>query len=246
MTLVSRVHRIVTLAGWDHPQRLMVDRFVARAARETRQGARVLDAAAGECIYARAFAHCRYVACDRTVGDATWNYSSLDTIADLAALPFGRGTFDAVLCTHALEHVRDPAAALAEIAAVLKSGGRLYLSVPFLGDPIHQEPYDFFRYTNYGLQHLIHNAGLTKVSVFPMGGVFFLFCCTLWWYAVVYRTSVQRQANSGLLRRMMQRILGAGMLLLARFATMLTMRLGQAERASTHFTNGYGVVAEKA
>jgi SAM-dependent methyltransferase len=246
MSLVARLHRAVTFARWDHPQRILVDGFVARVAREIPRHARILDAGAGESIYAQAFAHCRYVACDRTVGDAAWDYSRLDVVGDLAALPFGREAFDAILCTNALEHVREPAVVLSEMAAILKRGGRLYVSVPFLGDPIHQEPYDFFRYTPYGLRYLVEKAGLTPVSVTPMGGVFYLFSCFLWWYAIVYRRSVQdRVARTGILRRAAERILGTAMLLLARFSTMLVMTLGHTETAARHFTNGYAVVAEK-
>jgi SAM-dependent methyltransferase len=246
MTLVDRLRRGVTLARWDHPQRILVDGFVARVAQEVAPHARILDAGAGESIYAPEFAHCRYIACDRTVGDASWDYSRLDVVADLAALPFRKDAFDAILCAHALEHMKEPAAVLAEMATILKRGGKLYISVPFLGDPIHQEPYDFFRYTLYGLRYLVQKAGLTEVSVTPMGGVFYLFSCFLWWYAIVYRISTKERApRTRTLRRVAQRILGAGMLLLARFSTMLVITLGQTDRASRHFTNGYTVVAEK-
>jgi SAM-dependent methyltransferase len=226
----------VTFVAWDHPQRILIDRFVASAAQDVPSTARVLDAGAGECRYAQAFAHCRYVACDRAYGDAAWDYSRLDAVADLVALPFRKDTFDGVLCANVLEHVKEPPAALRDIAMVLKPGGRLYMSVPFLGDPIHQEPNDFFRYTHYGLRQLIEGAGLVPVSITPMGGLLFLLCSSFWWCAVLYRTS-----NPGRLR-----ILASGMLLLAaRFSTMLTMSLGQTDRASRHFTCGYTVVAEK-
>jgi SAM-dependent methyltransferase len=167
-------------------------------------------------------------------------------VADLASLPFRPDAFDAILCTQALEHVGEPAVVLRDMATVLKPGGRLYMSVPFLGDPIHQEPYDFFRYTHYGLRHLVEKAGLTPVAVSPMGGVFFLCCCWLWWCAIVYRTSRRdRAASTGTFTWAARRIVGAGMLLVARFCTMLIRALRQTETASGHFTYGYTVVAEK-
>jgi SAM-dependent methyltransferase len=235
MSLGAKLRRAVTLARWDHPQRILVDGFVARVAQEVPPNARILDAGAGECRYARAFVHCNYVACDRAVGDAEWDYTRIDVVADLASLPFRKATFDAILCSHVLEHCAEPAAVLQDMATVLKAGGRLYMSVPFLGDPIHQEPYDFFRYTHYGLRHIIENAGLIPVSIRPMGGVFFLICSSLWWCAVVYRISNRNKL----------RIIETGMLLVARFCTMLTMALRQTESACRHFTCGYGVIAEK-
>lgn len=50
--------------------------------------------------------------------------------ADAARLPFPDASFDRVICSEVLEHVPDPDAALAEIARVLKPGGRFALSVP--------------------------------------------------------------------------------------------------------------------
>ena len=51
-------------------------------------GARVLDAGAGEGQYARYFSRQRYAGVDLGVGDAAWDYSKLDALADLTALPF--------------------------------------------------------------------------------------------------------------------------------------------------------------
>jgi SAM-dependent methyltransferase len=235
MSLAAKLRRAVTLARWDHPQRILVDGFVSRCAKEVPPEARILDAGAGECRYAPAFAHCNYIACDRAVGDTAWDYTHIDVVADVSSLPFRNGTFDAVLSANVLEHVSEPAAALRDIVAVLKPGGRLYMSAPFLGDPIHQEPYDFFRYTQYGLRHLIENAGLTPVSISPMGGVFFLACSCLWWCAVIFRTSSWKKL----------RIVETGFLVAARFCTMVAVALRQTETGSQHFACGYAVIAEK-
>lgn len=53
-----------------------------------------------------------------------------DVRADLGALPFGDGRFDAVICSHVLEHVEDDGRALGEIARVLAPGGWALLLVP--------------------------------------------------------------------------------------------------------------------
>ena len=52
----------------------------------------------------------------------------VDGVVD--ALPFADGELGAVVMTEVLEHVRDPAGALAELHRVLRPGGRLCLSVP--------------------------------------------------------------------------------------------------------------------
>jgi SAM-dependent methyltransferase len=74
--------------------------------------------------------------------------------ADAHALPFEEGVFDGVLLLEVLEHVRHPTQALAEAYRVLREGGTLCVSTPFLY-PLHDEPYDFFRFSVYGLRELL-------------------------------------------------------------------------------------------
>lgn len=83
---------------WKDPARHAVNEFVKRAAAAA-QGARVLDAGAGECVYKKYFADSTYVAADLAVGDAGWDYRKLDVISRLAHLPLADAAFDHVLCT---------------------------------------------------------------------------------------------------------------------------------------------------
>jgi hypothetical protein len=52
---------------------------------------------------------------------------------------------------------------------VLRPGGWLVLSAPFYW-PLHEEPHDYFRFTRYGLEHLMREAGFTRIEVRPDGG----------------------------------------------------------------------------
>jgi len=134
-------------------------------------GARVLDAGAGEGQYAHFFARHRYCGADLAVGDAAWNYSRLDAIADLTALPFRAGVFDAVIHIVTIEHLREPGRALAEIARSLTPGGVLLVAAPHEWE-VHQAPHDYFRYTRYGLAYLLEAAGFEKLDIRPSGGYF--------------------------------------------------------------------------
>jgi len=151
----------------------LIEDRVAEFARSLPAGTRVLDAGAGECRYAHEFTHCRYVAVDLAVGDADWDYSRLDTVADLARLPFPDSFFGAATNIVVLEHVREPRAVLAELNRVLVPGGHLLLAAPQEWG-VHQAPHDYFRYTRPGLQWLLGEAGFTGVAIEAGGGFFTL------------------------------------------------------------------------
>jgi len=111
-------------------------------------GSRVLDAGSGERVHAKYFARNRYTGVDLAVGDTTWDYGKLDAVADLTALPFREGCFDACINIVTLEHVREPAAALQEIQRTLAPGGKLLMIVPHEWE-VHQSPHDYLRSTRH-------------------------------------------------------------------------------------------------
>lgn len=148
-----------------------IERAVSEFAAKLPVGARVLDAGAGEGTYASFFRNHRYCGVDFTMGGAEWDYSGLDAVADLLALPFRDESFDACLSIVTLEHVRDPACVLREIARTLRRDGRLLLVVPQDWE-VHQSPHDYFRFTRYGVRHLLGSAGFTDIEIHPAGGYF--------------------------------------------------------------------------
>lgn len=77
-----------------------------------------------------------------------------DIVADVYKLPFPDNSWPAVVMIEVIEHLTDPAVALAEVSRVLEPGGKLILTTRFLG-PMHDIPHDYFRFTYYGLKHLL-------------------------------------------------------------------------------------------
>jgi SAM-dependent methyltransferase len=157
-------------------QRVEVDNyvlfeFIEQAGTSIQPGARVLDAGAGDGRYQAEFAHTRYVGIDLAVGDPVADYSRLDVLGDLAQMPFKTETFDAILCTQVLEHVREPQRVLQELGRVLRPGGRLFLSAPQSWHQ-HQKPNDYYRYTSFGLRYLLEKVKLNVEMIRPMGGYF--------------------------------------------------------------------------
>ena len=77
-------------------------------------------------------------------------------LGDAQALGIAGAAFDVVLCTEVLEHLPEPQRAIDEMHRVLKPGGTLLLTTRFLF-PIHDAPHDYFRFTKYGLRHLLRH-----------------------------------------------------------------------------------------
>jgi SAM-dependent methyltransferase len=148
-----------------------IERSVTAFAASLPEGARVLDAGAGEGAYKPHFPGQRYIGLDLGIGDGKWDYTGLDVLGDLASLPFAGAVFDAAVNIVTLEHVRDPRRVMRELARVLKPGARLLLVVPHEWE-VHQHPHDFFRYTRFGVEELARDAGLRVVSLEPGGGYF--------------------------------------------------------------------------
>jgi SAM-dependent methyltransferase len=148
-----------------------IEDAVAAFARSLPAGARVLDAGAGEGRYAHLFARQRYCGVDLAVGDAAWDYGRLDAVADLTALPFRTGQFEAAIHIVTLEHLAEPARAMEEIARTLAPGGLLLVAAPHEWE-VHQAPHDYFRYTRYGLRYLLEKADFEVCDLRPAGGYF--------------------------------------------------------------------------
>ncbi len=93
----------------------------------------------------------------------------LDAVAFADRLPVRDRVFDVVLSTFVIEHVDDPAAAVAEWFRVLRPGGHLVLAAPYLY-PTHEAPYDFQRFTHFGLASLLERAGFQVQRLDAQGG----------------------------------------------------------------------------
>ena len=155
-------------ASTGNSSRAYLHRFLIRAGEAVQPGQLVLDAGSGRAPYRDLFAHARYETADfMAVKGKT--YTEQDYVCDLAAIPVEDARFDHVVLTQVLEHIPEPRAVLAELHRVLKPGGTLWLTAPLFYAE-HEKPYDYFRYTQFGLRHLLEGAGFTVREVEWMEG----------------------------------------------------------------------------
>lgn len=94
-----------------------------------------------------------------------------DVQADCRQLPFADFSFNAVICAEVLEHVSEPTGVLREISRILRPGGTLLATVPFLY-PVHADPHDFGRYTDHYWTGVLKESGFEDMTI-ERQGLFF-------------------------------------------------------------------------
>src|SRR5262245_29656324 len=120
-------------------------------------GALVLDAGAGDAPYKPLLAHTRYESADFELVDK--RYARSTYVCDLSHIPVEDSRFDAILFNQVMEHLPEPKLAIRELARVLKPGGRMIFTAPLFFEE-HEQPYDFYRYTQFAVRYLFTEAGL--------------------------------------------------------------------------------------
>lgn len=118
---------------------------------------------------------------------------SVDVFGDGNRLPFRDGSVDTVLSTEVLEHLPDPRRCVIEMARILKPGGRLLMTVPFQ-QPLHELPWDYYRFTPSALRDLAATAGLEVERIEPRGN--FAAACGALCTQFVLRTAGARSRQS--------------------------------------------------
>jgi SAM-dependent methyltransferase len=94
----------------------------------------------------------------------------LDAECDLAErLPFEPETFDTIILSDVLEHISRPDTLWSEMSRILAPGGHILLNVPFTYW-LHEEPHDYYRYTEFALRRFVTISGLELVQLKAIGG----------------------------------------------------------------------------
>jgi SAM-dependent methyltransferase len=159
--------------------------------KEINPGSRLVGELVASCYHTHMKSHCRGRLLDLGCGKVPfyglyreyvsetvcvdWSNSlhgsdHLDAECDLTKdLPFADASFDSILLSDVLEHIPVPEHLWREMARLLKPGGKLLLNVPFFYW-LHEEPYDFYRYTKYALRRFAEATGFDVILIKEVGG----------------------------------------------------------------------------
>jgi len=118
---------------------------------------KTLDVGCGNKPYEKLFSSSKYIGLEI---DSENNRKSkkADYFYQGDKFPFPDKDFDSVISNEVLEHIFNPDVFLSEINRVLKDEGILLITVPFVWDE-HEQPYDYARYSSFGLKHLLEKHG---------------------------------------------------------------------------------------
>jgi ubiquinone/menaquinone biosynthesis C-methylase UbiE len=144
-------------------------------------GLRILDAGCGNKRCEPWCSHLDYVSQDfcQAVGESTGkgfaktgDKSRIDIVCDIVSIPEPDNSFDIILCTEVFEHLPDPIAAIREFSRLLRSGGYLILTAPFLS-LTHFPPHHYYSgFNRYFYEKFLPDNGIDIVEISTNGSFF--------------------------------------------------------------------------
>jgi len=149
-----------------------VNNFVKEELRSIRPGMIVLDAGCGDQRYKKVLPNgVAYVGLDYEETRILYYSDAPEPHikATVESMPSDSNYYDVILCTEVMEHVESIYCALKEMKRVLKPGGKIIITVPFIF-PEHNSPYDFRRFTYYGIINECNDVGFKLIHSERLGG----------------------------------------------------------------------------
>jgi len=142
---------------------------------------RLLDFGCGNKPYMELIDVQEYIGLEIENDNSSQTDKNIEAYYDGKTIPFADNYFDSILSSEVFEHIFNLEQILMELKRVLKPGGHILITVPFVWEE-HSIPYDFARYTSFGIKDLLERSGFSVVTaekttnyvetVFQMWGVY--------------------------------------------------------------------------
>ncbi len=129
---------------------------------------RLLDFGCGRKPYESLFSVSEYIGVDIEQTGHDHTNSKVDVFYDGKTLPFPDNSFDSLFFSEVMEHVFNIEDILQEIGRVMKPGAPALITVPFCWNE-HEIPYDYGRYSTFGVTHLLETNGFEVVTLRKSG-----------------------------------------------------------------------------
>jgi ubiquinone/menaquinone biosynthesis C-methylase UbiE len=157
--------------------------WIERSLKKIPAGETILDAGAGESQFKKFCSHLKYIAQDfgqysgeGEVGlhTGTWDNSRLDIVSDITAIPLPDASVNAIMCTEVFEHIPNAVLAIQEFGRLVKPGGYLLITAPFVSIT-HFAPYHFATgFSRYFYEKHLPDAGF-EIEDLQLNGNYFEF-----------------------------------------------------------------------
>lgn len=129
---------------------------------------KLMDFGCGRKPYENLFSVEQYIGVDMEQTGHEHTNSKIDVYYDGKQLPFSAESFDSIFCSEVLEHIFNPEEILPQLHKVLRPGGLMLMTVPFCWNE-HEVPYDYGRYSSFGIKHLLEKNGFEILELKKSG-----------------------------------------------------------------------------
>mgnify|MGYP001587411978 CR=1 FL=1 len=162
---------------------------------------------------------------DEFINIDVFPFSEVDVVADATSLPFKDNSVGGVVSESMLEHVSNPNEVANEMIRVLKPGGYLYVSAPFI-HPYHTSPDDFTRWTASGLKSLFKDLEVVETGV-RSGPWSALLMFLAYWFGIIFSFGFKKLAP--ILAHVFMLVLGP-----IKYLDLIFMHIPGSEAVATH------------
>jgi len=125
---------------------------------------KLLDFGCGSKPYKELFNVQEYIGLDIEESGHSHENEEIDVYYDGKTIPFDDKHFDSVFSSEVFEHIFNLEEILTELHRVLKPGGHMLITLPFVWDE-HEAPYDFARYSSFGIDYLLKKSGFEVIAI---------------------------------------------------------------------------------